>query len=113
MHAPYIADHPSVAFVDEEYGEDRVDGKFVSNGFKNGAHQNEFKLNLEDQYGEPLDAYHHVGTLDVVPYRNTPGPSLMEGVPMEGVESFQVDLSPGRTAGSRTLRSNTKKQRAH
>ena len=71
VYAPYISDHPSVAFVDEEYGGDRVDGKFVANGTKDGARQIEFKLNLKDQY-EPLNDYHHVGSLDVVPYRDTP-----------------------------------------
>ena len=71
VYAPYIADHPNVAFVDEEYGEDKVDGKFVSNGCKDGSRQIEFKLNLKDQY-EPLNDYHHVGTLDVFPYRDTP-----------------------------------------
>jgi hypothetical protein len=55
VYAPYIADHPSVAFVDEEYGEDRIDGKFLSNGFKIGAHQIEFKLNLKDQY--PMESH--------------------------------------------------------
>ena len=103
VYAPYISDHPSVAFVDEEYGGDRVDGKFVANGTKDGARQIEFKLNLKDQY-EPLNDYHHVGSLDVVPYRpngyfdvDMTGPTPM---PMELAESPGLDqfsLRPRRS----------------
>jgi hypothetical protein len=106
FYAPLTAEHPSIAFVDEEYGEE-IDGKFVSKGIKNGAHQIQFKLNLKDVHPEPLDDYHHVNTLDMVQYRPR---SYIDGSDVS-IDAFQVGLSPCRTTSGRILRSNTKKHR--
>jgi hypothetical protein len=112
VYAPLTAEHPSIAFVDEEYGED-IDGKFVSKGVKNGVHQIQFKLDLKDVHGEPLDDYHHVNTLDMVQYRRHP--QFIDTDSMEDIDRSEVDLSPDRSSGSsgRTLRSSKKKARSH
>jgi hypothetical protein len=105
VYAPLTAEHPSIDFVDEEYGEE-IDGKFVSKGIKNGVHQIQFKLNLKDVYPEPLDDYHHVNTLDMVQYR--PRRSMDPDV-----SSMEDILSPSRNTSGPTLRSSNKKHRAH
>ena len=116
VYAPYISDHPSVAFVDEEYGEDRVDGKFVANGTKDGARQIEFKLNLKDQY-EPLNDYHHVGSLDVVPYRDTPDTTnrndCLFSIDTKDVEVDQYLINPLASKPEKSCRNiySHKKQR--
>jgi hypothetical protein len=112
VYAPITAEHPSIAFVDEEYGED-IDGKFVSKGInKNGVHHIQFKLNLKDFYGEPLDDYHHVNTLDMVEYRTHSQSMDPDVSSMEDINRFQHDVSLDRPV-VRTLRSSNKKQRAH
>ena len=116
VYAPYISDHPSVAFVDEEYGGDRVDGKFVANGTKDGARQIEFKLNLKDQY-EPLNDYHHVGSLDVVPYRDTPDTTnrndCLFSIDTKDVEVDQYLINPLASKPEKSCRNiySHKKQR--
>jgi hypothetical protein len=109
VYTPLTAEHPSVAFVDEEYGED-INGKFVSKGIKNGEHQIEFKLILKDVHPEPIDDYHHVNTLDMVQYR----PRLYvdaSDISMDDIDGFQVNLSPDRSTSGPTLRSSNKNHR--